>query len=144
VKVGVSHAVRARRIAGLLFFNGTMNCERYVQVILVQSFPELTVEDPMAGFNKTQLRPTLHVCLCKLCLIPSGTEISALVFGRHIHPTLILMIFPSVVLCRTKFKTVNTIWKNYKNIHREIANIPAEQIQGLIRTSSDGARNVNV
>jgi hypothetical protein len=38
------------------------------------------------------------------------------------------MIFPSLVLCRTKFKTVNTIWKNCKNIHREIANIPAEQI----------------
>jgi hypothetical protein len=31
VKVGVWHAVRARRIAGPLFFNGTMNCERYVQ-----------------------------------------------------------------------------------------------------------------
>jgi hypothetical protein len=45
-------------------------------------------------------------------LIPSGAEISALVFGRHIHPTLIIMIFSSVVLCRIKFKTVNPIWKN--------------------------------
>jgi hypothetical protein len=44
-------------------------------------------------------------------LTPSGTKISALAFGRNIHPTLILTIFSSVVLCRTKFKTVNTIWK---------------------------------
>jgi hypothetical protein len=45
-------------------------------------------------------------------LIPSETEISALVLGRHIHPILILIIFSSVVHCRTKFKTVNPIWKN--------------------------------
>jgi hypothetical protein len=43
-------------------------------------------------------------------LIPLGTEISALLFGRHIHPTLILTIFSSVVLYRTKFKTVKPIW----------------------------------
>jgi hypothetical protein len=36
-------------------------------------------------------------------LISSGTEISVLVFSRHIHLTLILTIFSSVVLCRTKF-----------------------------------------
>jgi hypothetical protein len=82
----------------------------------------------MAGFSKTQLLPTLHACLGKLCRIPSGTEISALVFGRDIHPTSILMIFSSAVLCRTKFRTVNPIWKNYKNIHREIANMSAEQL----------------
>jgi hypothetical protein len=74
--------------------------------------------------------------------MPSGTEISALVFGRHIHLTLILTIFSSVVLCKTKFETVKPIWKNYKNIHRETANIPAEQLYGLIRTSSAGTRNV--
>jgi hypothetical protein len=44
-------------------------------------------------------------------LIPSETEIPALVFGRHIHPTLIL-IFSSVVHCRTKFKTENPTLKN--------------------------------
>jgi hypothetical protein len=45
-------------------------------------------------------------------LIPSETEISALVFGRHIDLTLILIIFSSAVHCRTKFKTVKPIWKN--------------------------------
>jgi hypothetical protein len=49
-----------------------------------------------------------------LALIPSGTEVAALVFGRYIHPTSILMIYSSVVLCRTKFKTVYPIWKNLK------------------------------
>jgi hypothetical protein len=56
------------------------------------------MKDSIAGFNKTQLFPTLHVCLYKLCPMSSGTEISAAVFGQHIHLTLILAIFISVVL----------------------------------------------
>jgi hypothetical protein len=55
-------------------------------------------KDSMAGFSKIQLLPTLHVRLHKLCPMSSGTEISAMVFGQHIHLTLILVIFFSVVL----------------------------------------------
>jgi hypothetical protein len=64
-------------------------------------------KDSMAGLSKNVLLPTLHVCLYKLCVMSSGTEISAMVFGQHIHLTLILVIFSSVVLQRTKFTTVN-------------------------------------
>jgi hypothetical protein len=96
-------------LLNLRFFNGTINCERYVQVILVQFFPELTEEERLYGWFQ-QDSATAHIaCMSMQALIPSGTEISALVFGRHIRPALILMIFSSVVLCRTKFETVNPI-----------------------------------
>jgi hypothetical protein len=44
VKVGVWCATSARRIIGPVLFKETINCERYVQVILGQFFPELTEE----------------------------------------------------------------------------------------------------
>jgi hypothetical protein len=83
----------------------------------------------MAGFSKTQLLPTLHLCLCMVCLMSSGTELSALVFGQHVHPLLILVNFSSGVVWRTKFITVTETEELKENIQREIANIPAEQFQ---------------
>jgi hypothetical protein len=65
-----------------LFFNETINRERYVHVIFGQFFPELTEVDSMVGFTKT----------------PSGTELSAVVFDQHVHPILILVIFSSGVV----------------------------------------------
>jgi hypothetical protein len=66
VKVGVWCAVSARRIFGPMFFKETINCERYVQVILGQALPELTEdENTMAGFSKTQLLPALYVYLSR-------------------------------------------------------------------------------
>jgi hypothetical protein len=50
VKVGVWCAVSARRIVGPGLFNETINYERYVQVILGQSFPELTEEERLCGW----------------------------------------------------------------------------------------------
>jgi hypothetical protein len=44
VKVGVCCAVTARGIVGPVFFNETINCERYVQAILWQFFSDLTEE----------------------------------------------------------------------------------------------------
>jgi hypothetical protein len=49
VKVGVWCAVRAR-IVGPVFFNETINCERYVQAILGQLFPELTEDERLYGW----------------------------------------------------------------------------------------------
>jgi hypothetical protein len=49
VKVGVWCAVSARRIVGSVFFNKTINCERYIQIILGQFFPELTEEEGLYG-----------------------------------------------------------------------------------------------
>jgi hypothetical protein len=43
--LGVWCDVSARRIVGPVFFNNTMNCERYVQVILGQFSPELAEEE---------------------------------------------------------------------------------------------------
>jgi hypothetical protein len=81
----------------LCFFNETINCERNVQVIRGQFFPELT-EEEMAGFSKTQLLPTLHVYLCRLCPMTSGTKLSEVVFGQHFHPILTLVIYYSRVV----------------------------------------------
>jgi hypothetical protein len=50
VKVGVCCAVSARRIDVPVFFNETINCERYVQVILGQCFPALTEEERLYGW----------------------------------------------------------------------------------------------
>jgi hypothetical protein len=45
VKIGVWCTLSARRIVGPVFFNETLNCERYVWVILWQFFSELTEEE---------------------------------------------------------------------------------------------------
>jgi hypothetical protein len=50
VKFGVSCALSATRIVGPVYFNETINCEIYVQVILGQFFPELTEEDRLYGW----------------------------------------------------------------------------------------------
>jgi hypothetical protein len=62
--------------------------------------------DSMACFSKTQLLPTLHIYLCRHCPMSSETELSAVVFGRHVHLILVLVIFSSEVVRRTKFTTV--------------------------------------
>jgi hypothetical protein len=45
VKVGVWCAVSARRIVVPMVLNEGVNCERYVQIILGQFFPELIEEE---------------------------------------------------------------------------------------------------
>jgi hypothetical protein len=48
VNIGVWCALSAR-IVGCVFFNKTINCERYVRVILRQFFSELTEEERLYG-----------------------------------------------------------------------------------------------
>jgi hypothetical protein len=50
MEVGVWCAVSARRIAGPLFFNKTINWEGYVQVILGKFFPQLTDAERLYGW----------------------------------------------------------------------------------------------
>jgi hypothetical protein len=50
LKVDVWCALSARRIVRHVFFNETINCERYIQVILRQFFPELTEEESYYGW----------------------------------------------------------------------------------------------
>jgi hypothetical protein len=49
VKASVWCAVSAEIVYLCFFFNETINCERYVQVILGQFFPELTEEEKLYG-----------------------------------------------------------------------------------------------
>jgi hypothetical protein len=93
VKVGVWCAISARMIVGLVFFKETINCEKYLQVILRQFFPALTEKERPYGFSKAQPLPTLHVYLCRVCPMSSGSELSAVLFGQDVHAILILVIF---------------------------------------------------
>jgi hypothetical protein len=95
VKVDVWCALSARRIVGPVFFNETINCERYAWVILQQFFSELTEEERVYGWFQ-QDSATAHTC--RLCPISSGTEISAVIFGQHVHLILIYAIFSSGVI----------------------------------------------
>jgi hypothetical protein len=52
VKVGVWYAVSARRIVVPVFFNETINYERYVQVILGKFFPELQKKKDYGWFEQ--------------------------------------------------------------------------------------------
>jgi hypothetical protein len=94
VKVGVWCAVSERRIIGPVFCNETINYERYVQVILWQFFPELTEEERLCGWCQ-QDSATAHSMYCmsmQACPMSSGTELSAVAFGQHVHPIIILVI----------------------------------------------------
>jgi hypothetical protein len=64
-----------------------MNCEGYVHVIHGQFFPELTEEERLSG-RFEQESATAHTAR-----VSSGTELSAAVFGQHVHPVLILVFF---------------------------------------------------
>jgi hypothetical protein len=55
-------------------------------------------EDSVAGFSKTQLPPTLNEYFYRLCPTASGTELSAVVFGQHVHLILIFAFFSLLAL----------------------------------------------
>jgi hypothetical protein len=85
----------------------------------------------MTDVGKTQLLPTLHVYLCRLCPISSGRELSAVVFGQHVNLILILVIFFWACL-KDKIYNSNPRTEELKeNVRREIANILAELLQGV-------------
>jgi hypothetical protein len=64
--------------------------------------------------------------------MPSGTELSAVLFGQHVHPILILVIFFSWGFLRDKIYNSNPCTEGLKeHIGREIGINPAEQLQGV-------------
>jgi hypothetical protein len=94
VEIGVRCAISARVIVGPVIFNETINCERYVQVILGQFFPVLTVEERFYGwFQRDSVTahsaPHVYVVFVR-CL---RGRLSAVIFCQHVHPILILVIF---------------------------------------------------
>jgi hypothetical protein len=70
----------------------------------------------MANFSKTQPLPTLSDIF--------ATELSAVVFGQHVHLILILVIFSSgVVRRRTDFTTVTPNGRRTKRKHSETSEL---------------------
>jgi hypothetical protein len=68
-----------------------------IQVIVGQFFSELTEEERLYGWFQ-QDSATAHTARISLCPMSSGRELSAVVFGQHVHPILILVIFSSGVI----------------------------------------------
>jgi hypothetical protein len=90
----VSGVLLSARIVGSVYFNETINCERYVQVILRQVFPELTEEETLWLVSASL---SYWPC-CRLCPRSLGAELTAVVFGQHVHLTLIFVTFSSGVV----------------------------------------------
>jgi hypothetical protein len=85
----------------------------------------------MGGFRKPSYWPHCTYVYAGLCPMSSGTELSAVVFGQHVHPILILVIFFLWGCSKDKVYNSNPRTEEdlKENIHRDIANIPAEQLQ---------------
>jgi hypothetical protein len=63
VKVGVWCAISAGRIVGPVFFNETINCETYVQVILRQFLSGLTEEERLYGWFQQDSATAHTACM---------------------------------------------------------------------------------
>jgi hypothetical protein len=102
-----------------LLFNETINCEKYVKVILWQFFSELPEEERLYGWFQ-QDSATAHTARISMQALSDvfRDRLSAVVFGQHVHMILILVIF--FFRSCSKYKVYNS-W--------EIAIIPAEQLQ---------------
>jgi hypothetical protein len=83
----------------VFFFYETINCERYVQVILGHFFPELTEEERFKDWFQ-QDSATAHIARMSMQALSasSGTELSAVLFGHHVRPILMLLTFSSGVV----------------------------------------------
>jgi hypothetical protein len=69
-----------------VFFNKAIIGKKYIQVILRQIFPELTEEERLYGWFQ-QDSATAHIARMSMQALTmfSGTELSAVVFGQHVH-----------------------------------------------------------
>jgi hypothetical protein len=92
VKAGVWCAVSARRFVEPVFFNGTINSEKYIQVILGHFFPELPEERLYGWFQQDSA--TAHTACMSMQALSDvfGDRISAVVFGQLVHPILIFLL----------------------------------------------------
>jgi hypothetical protein len=131
VKVGICCAASSRRIVGPVFFNKTIKCEKYVQIILWQFFPELPEEERLCGWFQ-QDSSTAHTACISL------QALSDVFRDRIINSGIWPACSPSLNPCEFFFwhylkdraYNSNAQMEELKeNICREIANIPAEQLQ---------------
>jgi hypothetical protein len=80
--------------------------------MLRQFFPELIEEERLRGWFQqdsatAHTAHSVHVCLCRLFPLSSGTELSVVIFDQNVHPILIL-----VIVGRTKFTALTPERKN--------------------------------
>jgi hypothetical protein len=87
-------------------FNETIYCGRYVQAIVGQFFPQLIEKERLYGWFQ-QDSATAHTARMSMQALSDafGTELSAVVFGQHFRPILILVTLSGVVW-RRKFTTI--------------------------------------
>jgi hypothetical protein len=85
VKVGACCAVSARRFGAPVFLNETVNCERHVQVILGQFFPELTEEERLYGWfqQDSATAHTAHMSMQALSETFGDRTISSGIWPPH-------------------------------------------------------------
>jgi hypothetical protein len=91
VNIGVRCAVSTRSIIELVFFNETVtdNCDGYVQVILEQSFPELTEEERLCGwFQKVSATAHTHCISMHALFDIFGDRIISIDIGPACLPSL--------------------------------------------------------
>jgi hypothetical protein len=129
MKVSAWCAISGGRVVGAVFFKETTNCKRYVQVILGQLLPELTEEERLYGWFQQESATDHSACM--------SLQVLSDVFGDRIissgiwparSPDLIPSDFFFWGCLKDKVYNSNPRTEELKeNIHREIANIPAEQ-----------------
>jgi hypothetical protein len=123
-----------RKIIGPVFFNERINCERYVQVILRQFFPELTEEERLYSWFQ-QDSTTAHTAHMSMHALSS-------VFGDRIissnnWPARSLDLKPYDFFLwgclKDKVYSSNPQMEEElkENIRREISNIAAENLQNV-------------
>jgi hypothetical protein len=132
----------------LCFYNKKINFERYVQVILGQFFPGLTNEERLYGWfqQDSATACTAFMSIQALSNLFGDRIISSGIWPAH-SPNLnscnflLLGLFVEDKVYNSNPRTEERL---KQNIHREIANIPAEQLRRVNQNSSACARNVYV
>jgi hypothetical protein len=147
VKAGVWCALSARRIVGPVFFNETINCERYVWINLRQFFLKLTEEERPYGCFQ-QVSATAHTA--RMCMQALSDVFGDRIISSDIRPAR----SPDLNSCdiffcgclKGKVYSSNPRMEEgvKENIRKEISNIPAEHLQKVNQNLYASARNVFV
>jgi hypothetical protein len=145
VKVGVWSALSARRIVGPVFFKKTVNCERYIQVILGQFFPELTEEERLYVWfqQDSATAHTVRISMQALSDVFGDRIISSGIGLAHslgFNPCDFL--FGGCLKDEVYNSNPRMEEELKENIGIKIANMPAEQLQRVNQNLFTCVRNV--
>jgi hypothetical protein len=128
VKVGILCAVGSSRVVAPVLFNGTINYEKYVQVILGQSFPELTEVERLCG-RFQQDSATAHTA--RISMQPLSDVFGDRIVSSGMWPARSPDLNPCDFLLWgfLKDKVYNINPRTEEELKENIANIPAKQLQ---------------